>query len=500
MVFDLFYASFWIFLIFYGVSSNRVFKNNLDLNKLTAYGFLIKALMTISLMIVFERIIPSSNIFIDTEGYMADTAYLYDVFWQSPISYFKFMTGIGDTEELIAQYLPNTYLWKPGLGLYNDSKNVLRFNSVIYFISQGNVFIHVIFMCLFSTLGIRLIVLSFKNFVSAYKLLFFVLLFMIPSLFVSSGAVLKEPFMIFGIGLFLYPLLSQDRGKLKWIGFTFGLLFLLTIKPYVILILLVSISFFIFSKKVLSRKPWVSLIVFVLFSIVFFLSVKPIRVKTVEYISKKQLDMERMAKGGLYVYDIINANEEEVRFTYFEISKLHTLKIENDSVRIIAPVVAKVSTDNPWEDFKDVGMEPSMKKWEIYVYVPNKANSYFYATPIRNSLRMFILTAPEAFINGLLRPFPWNEGSAYKYPALFEVFFCVGIFVFALFNRIKTTVFENRILGSLALFSVATLLLVGYTTPVVGALVRYRVPAFIALIIFSFIILKIPEKWKKQIQ
>lgn len=496
MTFELTFTLFWVILIFFGLRSSIIFKTNLELNKLTAYGFLIKSIGVVALMLVFQKIAPASNLFIDTKGYMRDTAYLNDVFYISPVIYLKFLTGIGETNELVINYLSNTYLWDKGHSLYNDSKNVVRFNSLIYFISHGNVYVHIVFMSLLSTLGIRFIVVAFKKHVSAAKTLFFILLFLSPSLYVASGGVLKEPFLIFGIGLFLYSFKSDLSTKKRILLFATSLVFLVFIKPYVFAAILIGIAFLLFSRYIFAQKPWLSLLFYTVFLSILFLTIKPLRNNTVQYISRKQLDMERISSGGLYVFE----NKDNPRLMYFRLEEIDKLEIENDSIKIIAPVKVGKSTMVIWDDLQILEMQPSEEKWKIYAHFPEKASSFFKTAPIRNSLYSFIVASPKAFIDGLLRPFPTDAGSSYKYPAMLEVYFCLGIFTLSLFYRKKTTIFEKRVLGSLALFIVTLLVLIGFTTPVVGALVRYRIPAFIAIFVASFIILKIPEKWKNRIQ
>ena len=380
MIFELLYAGFWIFLIFFGIRSPYVFKNNTDLNKLTGYGFLIKSIATIFLVIIYQKISPSSNLFIDSEAFMKDTIILNNVFYTSPLSYFKFLIGLGETNDLVLTYLSDTNLWDKGQGLYNDSKNVVRFNSVIYFISQGNRYIHVVFMSLFSTIGIRFIVVAFKRFIEAYKTLFFVLLFLIPSVFISTGGVLKEPFLILGIGLFVSAILSEGKSKFKWIRFTIGFLLLILIKPYVLLLILLGLSFFFFSKYILAQKPVVSFVLFVIVLTSVFFFLQPLKVKTIEYISRKQLDMERISNGGLYAFE----NKENPRMLFFRIEELDKLSIVNDSVQIINPVSVGKSTMDQWEDYQKIEMSPSNEKWKIYAYFPGKAKSYF------NTMRHFI--------------------------------------------------------------------------------------------------------------
>ncbi|MDD2984168.1 MAG: hypothetical protein PHQ74_12350 [Crocinitomicaceae bacterium] len=496
MTFDLLYALFWITLIFLGLRYLLIFKNNTELNKLTAYGFLLKSVGIVCLMLVFNSSSKSSNLFVDSVLYMQDTKYLNDVFHISPILYFKFLTGIGETNDLIVKYLPGTFLWDEGHGLYNDSKNVVRINSLIYFISRGNVFIHIVFMSLISTLGIRMIVVAFKKHMARPQILFAILLFLIPSLFVATGGVLKEPFVIFGIGLFLFAFSIENRRKSRFSFLVLALFFLIFIKPYILIALLIAGLFILFSKYIYTNKPYSSLLLFVLFSFFIFLTIKPIRENTLAYVSRKQLDMERIAEGGVYVFD----NGQNPRILHFKIEELGNLEIKNDSMQIIKPIIAGKSTMDLWEDLQIIEIQPGPEKWRVYAHIPVKANSYFHTTPIRNSLPTFLKTIPEAFINGLLRPFPSDLKSLYTYPAMLEVYFCIGIFVFALFNRRKISFFEKRVIGGLIIFSVLLLILIGFTTPVVGALVRYRIPAFMAILVISFIILKIPEKWKNRIQ
>ncbi len=487
---------FLIVLIFLGIRSKYLFRNNLELNKLTSYGFLFKAISILILILVFENLGNDSNLFVDSIGYMRDTAILHDVFQISPITYFKFLTGIGETNELVLKYLSNTNLWDTGTGLYNDSKNVVRVNSIIYFISNGNPYIHVIFMCLFSTIGLRLIVSAFKKYVEAYKTLFFILLFLLPSVFIATGGVLKEPFLILGIGLFLNGLLSENYSKWKWLTLMFGLILLICFKPYVLLLLLLAISFFLFSKYTFAQKPSLSLSLFTTTLILLFFIIQPVKSKTVEYISKKQLDMERIASGGLYVFE----NNETPRVLYFKLEEIDKLEIKNDSIQIVSPIKVSVSQHDMWEDFKVITMNPTSEKWKIYAFFPSRANTFFHSTPIRNSTSTFIKSIPEAFINGMFRPFPNDAKTAFKFPAMLEVLFCVGILFVSFFYRKKLSNFEKKLIASILIFFVTSLILVGFTTPVVGALVRYRIPSYIALIVLSFIIFKIPEKWKNRIQ
>jgi hypothetical protein len=89
----------------------------------------------------------------DFYTFFSESKELHDVFWKSPGDFFNLFFGLDDS--LATKYLEHTEHWthvKPGI--INDSQNVMRVNTIFYFIGQGNIAVHFILVAaltLFST-------------------------------------------------------------------------------------------------------------------------------------------------------------------------------------------------------------------------------------------------------------------------------------------------------------------------------------------------------------
>ena len=133
-------------------------------------------------------------------------------------------------------------------------------------------------------------------------------------------------------------------------------------------------------------------------------------------------------------------------------------------------------------------------------YYVGGAMSYIHTTLINNSFNQLIKNIPEALTNGYARPFPNDPGSAMKYPAMLEVWGLSLFLIYAFWKRRKLDKETMGIVVSLLIFSVCLLLVIGWITPVIGAIFRYRFPALLALVLVGVILLKIPEGKKTENQ
>jgi hypothetical protein len=77
-----------------------------------------------------------------------------------------------------------------------------------------------------------------------------------------------------------------------------------------------------------------------------------------------------------------------------------------------------------------------------------------------------------------------------KYLSFAEVWLIFGFLAIAWIKRRKLSDTERGIIFMLAVFSFILFLLIGWTTPVLGAITRYRFPAQFALILIGMILLK----------
>jgi hypothetical protein len=143
-------------------------------------------------------------------------------------------------------------------------------------------------------------------------------------------------------------------------------------------------------------------------------------------------------------------------------------------------------------------------KQSDFIAISAAANSRINLPEIDAGVWSLIKNSPNALFNSIFRPL-LPVGSVMIYIAAVENWFIL-LFIICCFGFSKSlsTVKWNPVLMSL-LFTLIMYLLIGWTTPVVGAIVRYRVPALPFLLI-AFIYLLDMEKvkrlllWKNQSQ
>ncbi|MGQ9847318.1 MAG: hypothetical protein ACUVQP_07435, partial [Bacteroidales bacterium] len=122
---------------------------------------------------------------------------------------------------------------------------------------------------------------------------------------------------------------------------------------------------------------------------------------------------------------------------------------------------------------------------------------------LSDSVISFIINTPNALINSLFRPHLFEAHNLTSMLAAIENLFLI-ILIISMILFFKKEKWNNWMWFSIS-FSLMLLTLIGLTTPVLGALVRYKIPAlpFMLYILISFINLekihlKIKLLWKKQ--
>lgn len=102
---------------------------------------------------------------------------------------------------------------------------------------------------------------------------------------------------------------------------------------------------------------------------------------------------------------------------------------------------------------------------------------------LQPNLITFIKRSPEALLNALFRPFPSDLNRLLYWPNFLETLIWLFAIIFTIFRFKKPEKSEVPILIFLVLFCFYFLLLVGLTTPLIGSIVRYRIPVLPFLLI-----------------
>ncbi|TSJ45060.1 hypothetical protein [Fluviicola chungangensis] len=444
-------------------------------------GWGIKVLFGVLFMIIHTKIYGIGEVTVDWEEYMADSVTLNGVAYQSVGDYLHFLLGT-NSEAAIQQYLSHTNHWSAGdLDLMNDSRNVLRVNSLIVFISQGNVYVHILFFSFFSFIGLREIFLAFKDRIFYKKSWFWFALFLFPTLSFWTSSVLKEPLMILGFGFLLNVLLGKLALKSRLWRMVLGFALMLGFKPYVLGCLLLSLPVFLLGKFLFRKRVLLAPLTGLALITLIFAIFPGFRNNVTHRLTRMQFDFINVGRGGTHAY-------ADSCFYYFRTDQYPDLEFrDNGTVQARKTVIAKKVTFGMSYPFQDIRLKPGEGPWKV-VFMGEACGSYVELTPIGNDFGQLIKNIPEAASNAAFRPTFWDPGGKLKIVSFLET---IGLFVLLAFglwyNWRYRTAEERNLLVFLMTFSLVLFVLIGWTTPVLGAIVRYRMPAYLALFLMAFI-------------
>ncbi len=489
----LIYSVLFTVLLFLLVRYSRLFRTEGLSPWILPSAYLIKVGVGLVLFWVHIRTYGIGELSHDGERFYNEGRLLNEVFFKSPLDYFRLLTGIGETEALTQHYLSTTRYWSAGdLTIINDAKNVIRCHSLLHFISFNSVFVHLSALCLLSTAALRNIYLTFKGKTQLSNSFFFWTILLIPSTIFWTSSMMKEPFMFFGISVFLRSLIIENQPFRKYIGLFIATFILLAFKPYVLVCLFIALSIvalyrYVFKHKLVYLGMFL-LIAAPLFSYVF----SDFRDTTVHYLTRKQFDFINVGKGGVHV-------QSDTCFYFFQSHQYANLQFDGYTVELKKEVDGYRYRFGSAQKPVPVHLKPNGEKWTV-VYQALGCASYIELTPIDNSFSQLIKNIPEAITNAGFRPFPNDPGSKLKFLSLLEVWALFAFILYAFANRRPVSMKEKEIILGLMLFAIGLTLLIGWTTPVLGAITRYRFPAQMAIVLIGLIILQ-PHSiklWKRQ--
>lgn len=449
-------------------------------------SFAIKVGVGLYFLYVYTAIYGKGALSADAGAFMKESAILNDVFYRAPGDYFKLLFGFGDQELLVGKYLSATSHWDSGAqAILSDNRNILRVHSVFQFVSKGDAARHVLFMCFISLIGIKQLFLAIRPYSSLNKYWLFGALLLFPSILFWTSGILKEPLLFLGIGLFVRGVLDRLTPVRKWTFILSGALLILGFKPYVLICAIPGVLFY-FLHRILPKFRVAGALLILAAPLVIGLSLMPdTRSKIAHVLSRKQYDFKNVGHGGLHA-------QSDTCFYFFESDQISELLISGDSVRIDKPMDAQMlafgSTDPP----TPVHLEPTGENWYIF-FRNDRSDGFIETTPINDSFAQLMLNIPEALLNSLFRPFPTDPGSWLKYPAMLEVLLLYAFLIFSFFRRKILSEEHKALVISLLIFSLCLSLLIGWVTPVLGAIVRYRIPVFAALLLIGLLIYE-PKK------
>ncbi|NEN22758.1 hypothetical protein G3O08_04490 [Cryomorpha ignava] len=356
----------------------------------------------------------------DAFRFYDDAAIMYSSIDESPMVFFRLISGIGMKTDSVAQsyYMRMTHLERDYYnGFLNDNATIIRVNAIVMLFSLGYYHIHTVFWCFFAMIGLTAIFKLCVNHFPRKKWAMFFAVYLLPTVLFWSSGVLKEPMFLLGLGIFLlgfFRFIYSEHSRSDYFKIIFGFLILLVAKGYVIQCLAPALVGLLLAKAFSGRRFWL-------------------------WFSLPHLLIIPLLFIGPYISDGLKISE----LMHLKQTAFYNVAYQSNSGSIIA------------------------------------------LRPI-NGPADIILNAPAAMVNTYLRPWPWQWEKLLYIPAALENLLLLFVLGIMIWNFRRPYGLSIPILAFCGSFVLVLGVLSGEVVPVLGALVRYKLPSLIFLFVLIF--------------
>ena len=365
-----------------------------------------------------------------------DSRELSAVFFSNPLDYFKIIIGYYE-KEFFYDYFINMNHWDNSYEsvITNESRVIIKLSSIFNIINNNVYAVNVLLFTLIGFIG-NILILKAIDRIHPIKHFSYVFwsIMLFPSIFLWTSGILKEPIIFFGLGLLFYGIGNYYHTKKD-------------LKKHILIII-------------------IGLIILLKTKLYIFCCIAP----SIVLLSLSLFFNKKASIISMIALPIILAI----------ISFLHFSESNYDIINIISL---------KQQDFTNLATY-------------NRAGSYFELPKINNHFFNFIISLPLGFINGLFRPFPLDINKLIHLLPFIENTLIYGALVYVVYIKTKsqTRLHKNAVilLFSATSFIILLYTLIGLTTPVIGAMVRYKIPATLFLIFIIYILFTYNEKTQKE--
>lgn len=411
-------------------------------------------------------------------------------------------TYFSDSKILVQSILGNhparfSQAWNGNFGdvLFGNARFVIIVNAILQLFSFGNFFVHLIFFNFFSFIGLTALYKAFVNHFPKKKLALLLGIYFIPSVLFWSSGVLKEALLMGFLGLFIY---FSDFGLRRKYSVKIGLLTVLFfiavcfIKTYIAFIIIPLITANIIisrtSDKFIGLKY--TAVFFIIIAITGIIAIVKPNYDPLVLIIDKQAKAISESKGGVFLESDKNfiCVDYNLRDSILIPQKDSTFKIRSGSSFL------SWKLDN-MRDTAFIEHSTDTGTYKIdYTAVP--ANTIVELKRLKPTVSDLILNSPKAFYNVLILPGIFNVKNWLQLIACVENLYLLLFIFLALFFYDKSALQKKEILLFCFLFTLLLFVLIGTTTPSVGGMVRYKMPALPFLYVALFLLID-GDKLKK---
>jgi hypothetical protein len=453
--------------------------------KIVSGVFLLKVLFGVLLWWIYTYYYTDRST-ADIYKYFDDSNIMFDALRKKPQDFFRMLFGVGNNTPYFDRYYVQMHNWARQYesNLYNDSHTIIRFNALLRIFSFGYYQVHSVFLCFLSLTGLIGIYRVFSPLLPGKEKLCFLLVFLMPSVLFWGSGVLKEGILFFGMGLLLYnwkKVWFERWTMLSLFWIVCSLVLLLATKFYILVSLVPALLYMAWIGFAGAGRPVLKFLVVMLFFSGLGAAVKygipaydPLQV-----LSIKQRDFNSLARGGL----LLRCDTAIVFLSLEQKEKDLDQQSGGGKIYTIKPGTKFAY----WHDYyatedTSFGIQQGPSdKYRIESDMP-RSGSLINIDPLEPTITSFFRNAPAALINSLFRPFLTEaRGPLLLLSALETTAYSVFILLCLIYRK-KSGIQWEWIFFCLSFVGVLYVI-TGLTTPILGALVRYKVPGIPFLLI-----------------
>lgn len=358
---------------------------------------------------------------------------------------------------------------------YNNSRIIIYINFCIQFISLNNVFVHILFFCFFSFIGLTALYKAFYKCFPDKKNILILGLYLVPSVLFWTSGIYKETIALCCLGLIIY---FTDFGLIKSasikiiviIAVLLVLLFFIKIYIFFALFPLLLINWLVSRIKNTKYFFYYALIFVSFIVIVHLISITNNRLNVYKLIADKQAKAISEARGGIFLMN-------ESNFVCVDYNDSISLVSKPDSCYFIKLGSRFMS----WEldNMKDTTFVTNSTDSSTYkiLYRIKPANSVASIKKIEPNFLSVYSAVPFAIANVFFQPTLFSIKNVLQLFSWVENMWLLLLIVVAILFFDKKILLQKEVFIFCILFALIQFALIGLTTPVVGAMVRYKVVA-----------------------
>lgn len=484
------YASLFIILIY----ANRffgLFKDDKLSGTTLSFVFLLKTLAVPAFFLLFKMVYGGIEK-LDAGKFYSDAVVMNKLVYIDFKEYLKMLVGLQDDSQgsfFFKTCIDTTNNWDNGRikdFFYNDNRIVIRVHSLLHFIAFGSYFVHALFSCFLSFTGLFFIYKTFKSFFKGTETLLFFIICLFPTLWLYTGGLLKEGITIFVLGVLLHNIkrLLEGRVKFKHIILLLFLAFIsLLLKPYILFFAVIYFSiFFLIERTTLRFKSSVFFFVIIIVAIGSNYASLLFKNKTlVAAAYKREMEFADLSTGGIFLLDSVKF----VRLPY-DTTLVEAVPGKKDFFKIKLNAPFTYWEHSHQQDTLYCKANPDAVTTYSLVYILPKAGSA--VNVIHASSNPFVVIG-RSFYYSTLHPLFYNTHGAIQKLASLENLVLAFALIIVIFGCVRQRQ-QSFPAFALALFAIFIFILVGFTTPNSGAIIRYRAPAAIFILMSALYFLK----------